>query len=70
MLMDCAATQLYAIIRFHASNMCLHIDSDAAYLVQPKVRSCAAGHYYLSYNPPPPHIRPTPAPNGPIITKC
>ena len=69
-LMDYAAPQLDAIIRFHASSMCLHINSDAAYLVQPKACSSAAGHYYLSDNPPPPHIRPTPSPNGPILTKC
>ena len=56
-------------IRFHASNMCLLIDSNAAYLVQTKLRSRAAGHYYLSDNRPPPHIRPTPTPNGPILTK-
>ena len=48
MLMYYAATQPDTIILFHASDMCLHIDSDAAYLVQPKSRSCAAGHYYLS----------------------
>ena len=69
-LMDYAATQPDAIVRFHASNMCLHIDIDAAYIVQPKARSCAVGHYYLSNNPSPPHIRPTPTPNGPILTKC
>ena len=70
MIMDSSATQPDAIIRFHASDMCLHIDSDAAYLVQTNARSRAAGHYYLSDNPPPPHIRPTLASNGPILTKC
>ena len=35
-LMEYAATQPDAVIRFHASDMCLHIDSDAAYLVHPK----------------------------------
>ena len=70
MVMDYAATQPDAIIRFHASDMCLHIDSDAAYFVHPKVRSRAAGHHYLSNNSPPPHIRPTPTANGTILTKC
>ena len=28
------------------SNMILHVDSDDAFLVAPKVRSCAAGFYY------------------------
>ena len=55
-LMNSAATQPDAIIRFHANDMCLHIDSDAACLVQPKALNRAAGHYYLSNNPPPsPH---------------
>ena len=67
--MDYAATQPDAIIRFQTSDMCLHIDSNAAYLVQPKARSRSAGYYYLSENPPPPHVRPTPTPNGPILTK-
>ena len=69
MLMDYADTQLDAIIRFHISNIGLHTDSDTAYLVHPKSRSRAARHYHLSDNPPPPHIRPTPTPNGPILTK-
>ena len=68
--MDYTYTQPDAIVRFHASDMCLHIDSNAAYLVNPKARSRAVGHYYLSNNPPLPHIRPTPALNGPILTKC
>ena len=70
MIMDYASTQPYAVIRFHVSDMCLHIYSDAAYLFQPKACSRTAGHYYLSNNPPPPHILPTPTPNGPILTKC
>ena len=70
MLMDYAATQLNAVIRFHTSDMCLHTNSNAAYLAQPKACILDAGHYYLSDNSPPPHICPTPAPNGPILTKC
>ena len=69
MLIDYAAIQPDAVIRLHASNMCLHINSNATYLVQPKARSHAAGHYYLSDSPPPPHIRPTPTSNVPILTK-
>ena len=48
MLMDYTAMQPDAVIRFHASNMCLHININAAYLVQPKAYSRAAGHFYLS----------------------
>ena len=69
MLMDYTATQPDDVIWFHASDTCLLIDSDTTYLVQPKARSRTAGHYYLSGNPPPTHIRTTPTPNGPIITK-
>ena len=35
-------------VRFHASDMCLHVDSDAAYLVMPGARSRFAGYYQLS----------------------
>ena len=45
MLMDYAARQPDAIIRFRARNMCLDINSDAVYLVQPKARSRAEGYY-------------------------
>ena len=69
-LMDYTTMQRDTITGFHASNRCLHIDSDTAYLIQPKAHSCAAGRYYLSNNPPPPHIRPTTTPNRPILTKC
>ena len=34
-LLDYAATYLNAILRFHASDMILHVDTDAAYLVLP-----------------------------------
>ena len=68
--MDYAYIQPDAIIRLHASVMCLHINSVAAYLVQPKSRSRAVGHYYLSDNPPLPHIWNNPTPNGTILTKC
>ena len=37
-----------AKIRYHASDMALHVDSDAAYLVLPKARSRIAGYFYLS----------------------
>ena len=70
MLMYYAATQPESVIPFHASDMCLHIDRDAAYLVQPKSRNRAAGHYYLKENQPPDNIRPNPYPNCPILTKC
>ena len=69
-MMDYAATQPDAVIRFHASEMCLYIDSNAMYLVQTKAHSCASGHYYLRETSPPPPVRTTPTPNDPILTKC
>jgi hypothetical protein len=68
-LMDYAATYPNAVIRYHASDMILHVDTDAAYLVLPKAKSRVAGHYYLS-NHPPTTGKPTPIPNGPIHTVC
>ena len=34
-LIDYSATQPDAVIWFHANDMCLHIDSDATYLIHP-----------------------------------
>ena len=47
--------------------MCLHVDSDAAYLVLPKARSRLAGNYFLSDLPKPNTLI---RPNGPILTEC
>ena len=48
MLLDYLHTHPNAKIRYHASDMQLHIDSDAAYLVAPKEKSRVAGYFYLS----------------------
>ena len=42
-LMDYAATYPDVYIRYYASDMVLHVDSDAAYLVTPKAKSRIAG---------------------------
>ena len=42
-----AATYPNAIIRYHASKLVLHIDSEAVYLVMPESHSVYAG-YFLS----------------------
>ena len=39
-----------AFIRYYASQMVLHIDSDAVYLVMPQARSWIAGYYHLSHH--------------------
>ena len=50
-LLDYLSTHPSAKLRFKASDMCLHVDTDAAYLVAPKARSRVAGYYYLSDHP-------------------
>lgn len=39
----CATDPGAGVIRFHASGMCLYIDSDASYLSEPKLQSWAGG---------------------------
>ena len=51
MLLDYVATYPNTIQRFHKSDMVLHVDSDAAYLVQQNARSRIAGTYILSSQP-------------------
>ena len=67
--MDYAATYPDVKLRYFASNMVLHVDSDAAYLVQTGARSRVAGYYILSTYPPPPPAIPKPTPNAPILVK-
>ena len=70
MLLDYTHTYPDPKIRYHASDMCLHLDSDAAYLFQPKARSRVTGHYYLSNRIPQETKTPDPKPNSPIHTEC
>jgi hypothetical protein len=50
-LLDYCATHPNAISRFHASDMILHVESDASYLSEPKAKSRYAGYHYLSDDP-------------------
>ena len=68
--MDYAATYPNTKLRYFASDMILHIDSDAAYLVQDNARSRIAGYYILSPYPSPAPTIPKPAPNAPILVEC
>ena len=68
--MDYAATYPNANLRFFASDMILHIDSNAAYLVQDNARSRIAGIYILSSYPSPAPTIPNPAPNATILVEC
>ena len=46
-LMDYAHTYQNATICFHASDMVLEVDTDAAYLVMPKAKSRYVGYFRL-----------------------
>jgi hypothetical protein len=70
-----AAINPLAIIRYIASDMVLHIHSDASYLSVPKARSRAAGHHFLSDMPADPLRQPQPTDimppdNGAVLTVC
>ena len=47
-LLNYASAYWNAYIRYYPSDIILHVDSDAAYLVMPKVRSRISFYYYLS----------------------
>ena len=54
-------------IRYKASDMVLHIDSDAAYLIAPTARRRVAGYFHLSNHPTTTKI---PTLNGAIHVEC
>ena len=70
MLMDYAHLHHDAVICYHASDMQLHINSDAVCLVLPKARSHGAGNFCLSNNIDKTHAIPAPTPSGLILVKC
>jgi hypothetical protein len=71
-LLNYAATNPDAVIRYSASEMVLHIHSDGSYLSAPKARSRAGGHFFLSSNSADPQRAPVQQPplNGPIHSTC
>ena len=66
-IMDYAATYPNVYVRYHASDMVLTIDSDAAYLVLPNARSRIAGYFQLNDNP---QRVSHPDVNGAILIEC
>ena len=70
MILDYAATYPNVMLRYKASDMVLHVDSDAAYLTMIEEQSSYAGNSYLSDWPSPSQIKPNPNRNGPIHTEC
>ena len=64
-LLDYVATFPNVYLRFCASDMVLHIDSDAAYLVAPEAKSRIAGFYHLNS-----HDRTNLIHNGALLVEC
>ena len=48
--LDYAASQVFAIVTYHASDMVMAIHSDASYLSESKALSRAGGHFFMSNN--------------------
>ena len=68
-LLDYLYTHPDAQLKFHASDMILWVDSDAAYLVKPGAKSRMAGFYYLSTHPDKSSDKKPPL-NGAILVIC
>jgi hypothetical protein len=69
-LLNYASSNPDATILYTASDMVLHVHSDGSYLSEPKARSRAGGHFFLSDLSLSPTKEPTtiPTPNGPIFS--
>jgi hypothetical protein len=65
-LLNFAATHPNATIQNHASDMCLHVHSDASYLSETNARSRAGGIFFLSNKPSSDPKSPPPPLNAPI----
>ena len=59
-LLNYCATNPDAILRYSASEMALHVHSDASYLSEKRARSRAGGLFFLSSKLSPPNIAPLP----------
>jgi hypothetical protein len=59
-LLNYASAHLGATVRYTASDMYLHIHSDASYLSEAKAQSGAGGTFFLSSRPPVPTETPSP----------
>jgi hypothetical protein len=71
-LLNYCATHPDAVVRYSASDMVLHIESDASYLSAAKARSRSAGYHFLSDRPsdPPDPTAAPPKANGAINVHC
>ena len=70
--LEYTATNPSGIIQYKASDMILHIDSDASCLTEPRACSRTGGYYYTSSLPTNPKKSPNlpPPENVPIHTEC
>jgi hypothetical protein len=69
-LLNYCATHPEATIRFHRSNMILHVTSDASYLSASESRSRVGGYFFMSNDigpDPPTPDDPAPPFNGPVL---
>ena len=66
-LLNYCATHPDAVVRFHASDMVLHIHSDASYLSASKARSRLGGFFHLSSRLDPPDVAPSPDSSPPLL---
>jgi hypothetical protein len=74
-LLNYCATHPDAVVRYHASDMVLHVHSDASYLSEAHACSRAGGYFFLSDRPTNPLATPLPTCippplNGPVHTPC
>ena len=68
MLLDYLTTNSNTKIRYSASDMQLHLDTNVAYLVADKAKSWISSYFYCSDKAMVPHSKPTL--NAPILVKC
>ena len=57
-LLDYCVTNPNAMTRYHASDMCLHVHSNASYLSESEARSRAGSFFYLSNQQKDPNVTP------------
>ncbi len=50
-VLDYLVTHPNATVKFRASDMVMNIHSDASYLIEPKARSRACGHFFMGWMP-------------------
>ena len=66
-MLDYLATNPNTKVRFYPFDMIFNVHSDASYLSAKDAKSCAAGHFYLGWEP---DDKQPICLNGPILTLC